>query len=477
MNLPVVVTLSILVLLVGFAIHSYRAATSHCNLDESENRFFHKYYGITELPFDYLSAEKMNGQTFETVFYNGNLPRQTLMSTSYVLHGLKGSGKSSVTKYESMQYNDRWVIPLTHDAIRDRLTFFQKHNHPGMNISSTVATHWSKEDFAHMLLVELVLNMVQAMKIPELKERLISYAKSMPISEKLRIIDIACVYFGSDVTVDLEEFVCDMLDLAWWQRRQVDVSRGVDTGDTIAVMGLWNAVKIRPVVPGSVNLMVNAHRFIENKVTFLADKSDPFTEISSVAQFFQKALSTTPAIAIDGLDEVSEIFREPCSKDTSALTAFVTSAMSPRLEDMMVTGKLYWMYSFPGENMDYDQLFSSIGLRNDKLLIINMKWSTNELLDYADSVLDWTRKRQVSHCADLPDIRTLLDYNNLPVNVTKNLLGKLRHPRDLHIFMQELIVELNKNSRTQKFQQALLSDVEEAYTNWLTRYYEQKNVC
>ena len=138
--------------------------------------------------------------------------------------------------------------------------------------------------------------------------------------------------------------------------------------------------------------------------------------------------------------------------------------MAPRLEDMMVTGNIYWMYSFPAENMNYPKLFQSINLRSDKLAIIPIDWPLNSLMDYADSLLDMMRKQQIDSCAVLPNIRTLLCFNEME----DAYLKKLRHPRDMNIFMQELVLQLNRMAKKGRYL-ATVDDVNNAYDKYETR--------
>jgi hypothetical protein len=67
---------------------------------------------------------------------------------------------------------------------------------------------------------------------------------------------------------------------------------------------------------------------------------------------------------------------------------FCEGSYGSKIEGMMVTGNIYWMYSFPAENMNYPKLFQSINLRTDKLAIIPIDWPLDSLMDYADPLLD-----------------------------------------------------------------------------------------
>ena len=80
-------------------------------------------------------------------------------------------------------------------------------------------------------------------------------------------------------------------------------------------------------------------------------------------------------------------------------------------------------------------------VRRDKIPITSIDWTPNLLNNYADFVLDNLRKESNGYCKKLPTFKELMS-NQWSAD---RILKKLRHPRDLHIFMTNLIKILNQN--------------------------------
>ena len=76
--------------------------------------------------------------------------------------------------------------------------------------------------------------------------------------------------------------------------------------------------------------------------------------------------------------------------------------------------------------------------RIDKIPIITLKWSQKLLSHYADFVLFKLRENSENSCQMLPSFDQLLG------NSSAVILAKMRQPRDLHIYMAELIKFLNE---------------------------------
>jgi hypothetical protein len=151
-----------------------------------------------------------------------------------------------------------------------------------------------------------------------------------------------CVYSSSEVTTDLEVLVNVILETSFYNKiSPFSVSDSV-ANDTLTK--IWNVVKIRPAVVDAKSRVMKAHIKMKTS-TYLIDPKDPFSDVVVLCNFVKQVFGSTPAIFIDGLDDMSDVFRFDQDGNMSALTHFAKAAMAPRLEDMMVTGNIYWMYS------------------------------------------------------------------------------------------------------------------------------------
>jgi hypothetical protein len=451
------VMIAVVLLIAAAAIwfQRYYYFQPHCDLGAIENRLFNTYYGIQSSLFDIASAENMPC----TSFYTGHLPLGTLQKTSYIIYGPKGSGKTSVVKCDPSKYEGRWLVTITHDQIREHLKVFAERSGKSNRIADAVGDSWSGDDFAHVLISTMVGKIIESVKKdPAIFENALT---GMSSAMKTRLTDILCVYFSSEVTRDLESVVNKILGNSFFSKISPGFTTSIQAADELK--DIWDVIKIRPVVFAAKSLLIQAHEQMKTP-KYLVDPRDPFSDVVVLCNFVKQVFGLTPAISIDGLDEISDIFSLSQDGHMNALTRFVKAAMAPRLEDMMVTGNIYWMYSFPAENMNYPKLFQSINLRSDKLAIIPIDWPLNSLMDYADSLLDMMRKQQIDSCAVLPDIRTLLCFNGTEDAYMK----KLRHPRDMNIFMQELVLQLNRMAKEGRYL-ATVDDVNKAYAKYETR--------
>lgn len=73
--------------------------------------------------------------------------------------------------------------------------------------------------------------------------------------------------------------------------------------------------------------------------------------------------------------------------------------------------------------------------RRDKIPVINLQWTTLQLVSYVDHVFDYLRTKTHNQCKLLPNISSLLGGQKACMNTMK----ELRHPRDFHIFFDTLV--------------------------------------
>ena len=162
--------------------------------------------------------------------------------------------------------------------------------------------------------------------------------------------------------------------------------------------------------------------------------------IRALSNFLKQDFNKKLVVVIDSLDENPYIFNKESEQKIKNLQTVVDAVVNSELltlalgneEDVALNALIF----LPIEK-------GLVINKNDKIPMIELNWSPRMLENYADFVLDNLKKQQQNPCKTLPTFRGLLGDNDVLV---KSVLQSLRHPRDLHFFMDSLLDVLSENS-------------------------------
>ncbi len=421
-----------------------------CDLSRLDNRNFTKYFNVRENLF----AGKVGPDNIRCdMFYPGGIPVKALETLSYIVYGIKGSGKSTILK--CTQRKNAITLKLDNHKIKSALASFTNSLNENLRslgqnprqLPVSVKEYWRDIDFIHFVISVGVSTVLKA-SVSE-KQLFEKAFQDLSPMDKINLIDLFCMYLVNQISsLDLEAFINKVLDKK--------LSKKVEIGPHHAyLIKVYEKIRIRPFDPNSSSLKLNVQArkfFFPEEGETVLDPATPELQLNVLLEFMRKAFRGKQlAISLDGLDEIIDIFSG--NEDASAaLARFVSSATSAPLATLMTANeangelKLFWFYSFPGENLNYETLFPN--LHKDKLQYLHIKSTTSNLIGYAEFLLEKMREKQSSlwACKTIPKFEEMVQLDK-----TKHIIEKLRNPRDMNLFMESLILELELEAQTTGF--------------------------
>ena len=154
---------------------------------------------------------------------------------------------------------------------------------------------------------------------------------------------------------------------------------------------------------------------------------------------FLTTLKISTTLIIDSLDE-SKFFFDQEDPTFRTLQVFVASVTNDEVLNLALgnwggvalSNSLSFFIFIPVmKNISIDLSWT----RRDKIPIIDLQWTYLHLTNYVDYIFDYLRTQSAGKCERLPDICSLLGGTELCMNV----MERLRHPRDFHIFFSVLL--------------------------------------
>ncbi|CAM4808887.1 unnamed protein product [Rotaria magnacalcarata] len=445
-----------LVVLVCLAVPStdiYRFICKHafyansCDMRESENRDFNKFYGIEHLenPFKRVTADEFNSETI----YKPVLPPAILKSdhsaNSILLVGKHGTGKTLLRchYYKYLNSSEYFKILILNQQINEYLERFVKEalSHEKYCETTNCLDRWSENEFGQLLLSVLVTQFVDAYQETPFD------LPNISMDQKIDLITILCFYYNGPGARNLENFVNSFLN-----KTDDDIYRAKNAVVQILERNIYQDKPLLTHLKRELNKLIVLRNDSKNlELLLLIAESEQYqspimerkihdnvvTDLIYLTEFMKKHLKKTVVFIIDGIDENRYLFKER-SVHKESLKLFYKSSVSQAILSAVMARTFYLSFFYPEiDGIDQRDDIS----RNDKFPRYEMNWNTKSLMNYADYLLQgMNKKASRSRCKAFTDFRTLTNYSS---EQNANIINRISTPRMLHYFMIELIREMN----------------------------------
>jgi len=451
-NIKINFLLCFLVLVVS-VYYIFLKTPSSCNLEDPSNRTFDKYYGISTNYFDEVNAESDNNPFFE-----GVVPDNLFAKNSFILVAKRGGGKTAIRKRYIKSRTSTFLIEIFNKQANSFLKNFVDYKKEQLSLSDKedyeiIEKNWNSNDFEDTVTYLFVDSILKS--YPQKKEIYKKMFKQMVSQdEKLQFSTIICLYASYTHIMTLEELLNELWLGGNWIHTKIDKYPIEIKHQHHKRTELKQTYKELETLQDKINVIERTQTNLNFRkgIELLHDVLEEFKmktnvvrnqdKILILSEIFKKYLNLTPLVVIDSLDEVSYFFNEKKINDR-ALEVFIKSSLNQVVISKAFDGTVNLVYLFPLlENINVSQFIE----RRDKIPFVNLVWSEFQLKNYADFLLSMMRSKQRNHCQTLPDFYSLLDYDN-----HKEGINNLKTPRELNIFMQELIILLNGESSINSF--------------------------
>lgn len=444
--------LSIGVLIVAISSYIIFKEPSACNMKNIQNRNFKVYYGLNHVkkPFGALSAEQnINTPLFQQVI------TENMNAASIILTGEFGSGKTQIRNYRLSQYDksSTLIIKLFGSKINKYLDVFVKNIKGDENSAQKLAKHFNKNEFMNIVLSEIVDNILNY-GIKNYKKNL----NKLNYDERLKIASLIAFYSRNEQPAGTLTLINELLfeKTGCWLCSKIDLlkcdreifsnfkKRHVMKHEYLDFRELLDTVLINDEDQNdkAAHLLFCIMEKTQISSDFLKENSK-YIQITILSKFLKEILNMKLVIAIDSLDENLYFFESKGKPYLDTLQTFVDSVINQELLALTLGNKenvlfdiLIFLPKFDGIKINWD--------RRDKIPVIDLKWNSMMLKNYADFVLSHLRNSQSWWCCKvLPTFNELLQNDS---ELVDEAINSLRHPRDFHIFITFLIKVLNENS-------------------------------
>ena len=375
-------------------------------------------------------------------------------AASIILTGEFGSGKTQIRNYRLSRYDksSTLIIKLFGSKINKYLDVFVKNIKGNENSAQKLAKNFNKNEFMNIVLSEIIDNILN-FGIENYKHKL----NKLSYDERLKLASLIAFYSRNEQPESTLTLINDLLyeKTGCWTCKQIDLLK--------CDREIFNNFKKKHVMKAEYldfreqldTVLINdedqndraAHLLfcIMEKTQISSNylkENSKYIQITILSKFLKEILNMKLVIAIDSLDENLYFFESKGKPYFDTLQTFVDSVINQELlaltlgnEENVLFDILIFLPKFEGIKINWD--------RRDKIPVIDLKWNSMMLKNYADFVLSHLRNSQKWCCKVLPTFNELLQNDSDLVDETIN---SLKHPRDFHIFMTFLIKVLNENS-------------------------------
>lgn len=422
-----------------------------CDLDNPTNRTFESYYGIKKNYFNQVNAERD-----ENPFFEGVVPDNLFFKNSLILVAKRGGGKTAIRR----RYAEKKPIKIEFYNKQANHIFknFVNNMKASKQIKSLIKDHeyinnfWKAEDFEDSILYLFVESLLT--NYTRDKSTFTTIFKNLKNQdEKLQLSLILCLYASHGKIITLEDFLDEMWMGNNWVAKKIPKSSFEETDRITGRTSLKRLFSDLEALQDKISIIERSKDLVHRKsLELLFNLMEHFKyssiyfskndKISILTDFYKHNFKFTPCIIVDSMDEVNYFFDDK-KVNHEALKKFIQSSLNHLILAKAFDGSLDLVYMFPLlPNIDIKNFIE----RRDKIPLVTLEWSENQLKNYADFLLREMQVRQRGHCHTLPDFHTLVKYEE-----NKELIKTITTPREINIFMEELIILLNGDCYKNKF--------------------------
>jgi hypothetical protein len=414
-----------------------------CDLSDPINRSFDVYYGIKKNYF-----QEVNGEKSEISLYKSFIPEDLFSKNSFICVGGRGTGKTILRK--NYLKGKQMVIELFNPEVSQILNNFLL-NVRGENLNKSdhdlIELFWTPSQFENTVLyyfVERLMDLYNKNKI-----ELINILKQISMDEKIQITLILNLYVSKEKLNTLNNLLNDIWSdnkkkYTEEEKKIMESIEGEEINKKLKdsfldLIKYYNEILVVQRDFDRIKMISNTIKEYDLNPVFKLQ----YDKISIFTSFFKKYFFTTPIISIDSLDEVNYFFDDKVIHKNS-LKQFIKSCFYSSILAKAFNGSLEIAYFFPAiDGVDPKDFME----RKDKIPLIYINWTQSQLKNYADYVLKVMEKEQKDQCKKLKDFHRLINYE-----VSKFYIEQLKTPREINIFMQELMLSLNGDAEINKFE-------------------------
>jgi hypothetical protein len=425
-----------------------RDLPGRCDARAPSSTFF-RYYGLPG-GFGALDADDIDFDHGAPDFFAGNF-QPTMNSSSFVLYGLRGSGKTHVSKH-LLKTRFRSDAHLVVDLRKDLKRYIDnagRFNNQSSHADQYAMAVWTEDHLAGTVLSMLVRDLAAAVGEEN---------RTSPLNENetVKMVVLSCLYYpdtaGIEPLLALLQTLNASLPVAALAQTSTHGGSGVKpvyaeaaaAARSIRVLRTDNDARLR-VLTGYLEHAARTYTEVSSVLGVDTNRTDNM--LREYAELAPRVFLRTVNIVVhmDRLDENPHFFGNSTA-NAASLQAFLDSTRI--LQSMAVDRMLVMAFFFPHtKGLDYDR----VRFRSDKVLFLPLTWDMRQLAALAEHKFAVARggdcTAQQLHaaraCKCLPPFEELVALAE-----TRDALGAaLRHPRDLFIFLNELAKELNKYAR------------------------------
>jgi hypothetical protein len=439
-------TALIIILLFLLVLHLYSTGTND-KKDTPEDLNFSTYYGIADMK-NYFETEKADDCS-SMIIFRPALPQMILKSdnsaSSFMALGKYGSGKTLLRceYWKSLSSNNYVKIFISEEQITKYLNRFASSI--GVNESycqtQNCLNTWSANEFAQVLLSTLVTEFINTYDKRNFKDQ------DLVLDKKINLITIVCYYYNDEGTPKLEAFVNSFLGKGFGSKYKIEnaeeqLRQENVKSDRQLLKHLQNDLEKFVILSQDFERLLllmsvlRGEKF-EGRARNKHVYGNTIQDLIEFSSFIRKSVKKTPVFVIDDIDENKLLVRNN-EVNSAALESFCRSSISQSIIGAALTGNFYLSLFYPKVN---NVNLENVIIPKDKFLTHIITWNRNSLINYADYVLEeMNKKASKKRCKPFPDFKTLVNYTNGKI---AEIIDKILTPRELHLFMMELIIEMN----------------------------------
>ncbi|CAF1522040.1 unnamed protein product [Rotaria sordida] len=419
-----------------------------------------------------------------SVIYMPALPQKILTSdksaSSFITVAPYGTGKTLLRceYFKTLNADHYLKVLILNKEITDYIERFiasKKWN------SQYCANHsclkdWSGDEFAQLMLSILVTKFIENYSQTEIK------FIDIPIEKKIHLVTIICYYYNGDSISQLENFVNGFLGKfvntffgTTYTASSYKASKAhvqISERNKPLLTHLQNDLNEFGTLNKNVGKLHLLLAIIEGEgfeyesiqKTMLGHVIRDLTDFSS---FITKHMEKIPVFIIDGIDE-NQYLNPNNEVNKISFESFYRSSVCEKILSLTMTNYFYLSLFYP--KIDGINILDAI-VRPDKFPTYTLTWNSKSLYNYADYVLQKLNKNASrTRCKAFTDFKTLVNYEDQRI---AEIIDEIQTPRELHMFMMELITQMNHDaSNVERLFPATEKNVRNAFEKSLGLYYK-----
>ncbi|CAF1261255.1 unnamed protein product [Adineta ricciae] len=466
--------ISIVLFVVGCFIYLAPKDVS-CSMENAENRDFERYYGLggQTNPFTKATADDCQSD----IIYRPALPQGILQSdnsaSSFLTLAPYGTGKTLIRcKYnQTLSPTKYFPVLILNKQISGYLETFVKKIETNTTVcrEKNCLKDWTENEYGQLLLSSLVTRFIEV--FPKMSNTELQPLFELSIEKQMRLITTIISYYSAVGTVELETFVNRILGTKY-KTNEIQhqyMEKGVAYNEKLYTHFINEANRLLALDPNPTRIRllygVIAGQQVKNQFENIQLEENIFNDLRELTLFFRDKLHRIPVFIIDGIDE-NEYFFQNNKPNKDSLEAFCRTSVSNQIITQVMANNFHLSMFYP--KIGDFKIEDAIG-RVDKFPVYEIKWTKNSLFNYADYVLrHMNEKASYDRCKSLPNFETLVNYSDKSI---PKYIDRLKTPRMLHYFIQELIIQMNNDARhASKPFIATVENVVHAYANAEKRF-------